>query len=153
LLNTSIHFLDPKLNRHTEKVAMKRFSLVSVLSTFILPLIFLSAIFVVAAPIIKGKAIDFSILEESQIDRKLKKGKKKKKKTKSSKSSKETGDTLCADQSQEDALLAFKAGITGDPKNSIANWVAGGSVCNGNTSNWSGITCVSDQVTKLDLGT
>jgi hypothetical protein len=86
--------------------------------------------------------------------RELKKKKNKKKKTKSSKSSKGTPvDTLCTNQSQEDALLAFKAGITSDPKNSTANWVAGGSVCNGNTSNWSGITCVGDQVTKLNLGT
>ena len=76
--------------------------------------------------------------------------KKKKKKSKSSKSSKATGDTLCTNKSQEDALLAFKAGITSDPSNVMANWVAGGSVC---TSSWSGITCVGGLVTKLKLGT
>jgi hypothetical protein len=126
-------------------------SLISLLSTFIFSLIFPSATLVVAAPIIKGKAIDFSILEKSQIDRKLKK--KKKKKSKSSKSSKATSDTLCTNKSQEDALLAFKAGITSDPNNVMADWVAGGSVCNGNKSDWNGITCVGDLVTRLELGT
>ena len=127
-------------------------SLISLLSTFIFSLIFPSATLVVAAPIIKGKAIDFSILEKSQIDRKLKKKKKKNKKTKSSKSSKATSDDLCTDQSQEDALLAFKVGITSDPNNVMADWVAGGSVCNGNKSDWNGITCVGDLVTRLELG-
>ena len=80
------------------------------------------------------------------------KKKKKNKKTKSSKSSKATSDTLCTNKSQEDALLAFKAGITSDPNNVMADWVAGGSVCNGNKSDWNGITCVGDLVTKLELG-
>jgi hypothetical protein len=79
--------------------------------------------------------------------------KKKKKKSKSSKPNEGTGDTLCTNKSQEDALLAFKAGITSDPNNVMANWVAGGSVCNGSTSSWSGITCVGGLVTKLKLGT
>jgi len=76
------------------------------------------------------------------------------KSSKSSKSSKGTPvDTLCTNKSEEDALLAFKAGITSDPKNVMSDWAAGGSVCNVNVSNWSGITCVGGQVTRLKLGT
>jgi len=138
---------------------MKHSSVISVLSTLIFSVIYFpSANFVVAVPIIEGKAADHSIREKSQINRKLTKKNNKKKKTKStkstksSKSSKANGD-FCAYKTQEDALLAFKAGITNDPNNTISNWVAGGSVCNGNTSNWSGITCVSDKVTKLELDT
>lgn len=68
---------------------------------------------------------------------------------KSSKSSKSSN--LCEGTSQEDALLALKAGVTNDPKNFLSNWVAGGSVCTGNTANWKGITCVNDQVTELKI--
>jgi hypothetical protein len=99
-----------------------------------------------------GKLSEYLAKNMSLRDLKKKK-KKKSKSSKSSKSSKATGDTLCTNKSQEDALLAFKAGITSDPNNVMANWVAGGSVCNGNVSNWSGITCVGDLVTRLELGT
>lgn len=87
------------------------------------------------------------------IQRELKKKKKsgKKKKNKSSpKSSKKNLDP-CFQVSQEDALLALKAGVTNDPKNFLSNWVAGGSVCTGNTSNWKGIRCENGQVTGLKI--
>lgn len=133
---------------------MKSFKLFSFIQ-FILCFL-LTSPFVVSDAVSSTTEIQRTNLSKLQrnLRRRKKKTKtnKKKKSSKASKSSKSNKASLCYKQTQEDALMAFKEGINDDPNGIMTNWISDSYVCNGSATTWGGITCVDNQVTKLQLG-
>ena len=104
----------------------------------------------VSSTTIGVQATDLSKLQRNLKRKRRTKTNKKKKSGKASKSNKVP--SLCDNQTQEDALLAFKAGISDDPNGIMSNWIPDSPVCNSSTTTWGGVTCVNNQMTKLQLG-